>query len=672
MLSSPGRGAIDVMDTVTRPPRRLGSLDGLRALAVTAVVIYHIDDRILPGGFLGVDVFFVLSGYLITSLLVAENKRSGAIALRDFWKRRARRLWAAAWVVLALVALAGVWNLWGADRQALLPGEIFAAVAHIENYWVLGHGGYLSQFAAPSPVRHFWSLAVEEQFYLVWPLVMIGGLAAVRRFGRAAMWTLLGVLAVMSLTAGLVVSPEQAYLGTATRAIALIVGALLAWWWSSTPLAAPRHAGLRRAVAVWAGLGALVLLVGLFTLHPHDEVLARGGFLTVAVASAGLTGLAVIPGTVSAGLAAPALVWVGRRSYGIYLIHWPLIVAMGPGRATWLVALVVIPTTLVGAAALHSLVEAPLIERRWKPSLQYLGFGVLALVICGSLLVAIPTTTPTREVADSLQRVEDPSAAGSIESTGGSSGSSTTTTICVPTVVAGATQELPSVTDGFDPGTVQELDDPSAEGCDDQIDVLVVGDSTGRGFSNGLAGLGDPGVRVWDRTELGCSLGGEECPEWRQDWAAAVNDIRPDLVVLYANPVMDIKGVDDADFDTEDGAIQRTLALEEAANVLTAKGAALMFIAPPAPRAPEGLFFCDGRRNGTPCDPDVVDDWITTVEDVSESRGAVVLDVAGFLDELGDTETTRPDGMHFGSASLQELAVWARPILNLAILAQAG
>ncbi|MEZ5270327.1 MAG: acyltransferase [Microthrixaceae bacterium] len=236
------------MDTVTRPPRRLGSLDGLRALAVTAVVIYHIDDRILPGGFLGVDVFFVLSGYLITSLLVAENKRSGAIALRDFWKRRARRLWAAAWVVLALVALAGVWNLWGADRQAQLPGEIFAAVAHIENYWVLGHGGYLSQFAAPSPVRHFWSLAVEEQFYLVWPLVMIGGLAAVRRFGRAAMWTLLGVLAVMSLTAGLVVSPEQAYLGTATRAIALIVGALLAWWWSSTCW---RHPGMRGCAVRW-------------------------------------------------------------------------------------------------------------------------------------------------------------------------------------------------------------------------------------------------------------------------------------------------------------------------------------------------------------------------------------------------------------------------------------
>ena len=222
------------MQVVRRTPRRLGALDGVRALAVTAVVVYHIDDSVLPGGFLGVDVFFVLSGYLITSLLVSEHRRTGGIGLRDFWKRRARRLWAAAWVVLALVALAGLWDLWGADRQALLPGEIFAAVAHIENYWMLGQGGYLQQFAAPSPVRHFWSLAVEEQFYLVWPLVMIGGLGLVARFGRRAMWGLLLVLGAASITVGLLVSPERAYLGTATRAISLVVGALLAWWWSST------------------------------------------------------------------------------------------------------------------------------------------------------------------------------------------------------------------------------------------------------------------------------------------------------------------------------------------------------------------------------------------------------------------------------------------------------
>ncbi|MFV0318241.1 MAG: acyltransferase family protein [Microthrixaceae bacterium] len=657
---------------MTRPPRRLGSLDGLRAIAVAAVVVYHIDDRVLPGGFLGVDVFFVLSGYLITTLLVSEHRRSGGIALREFWKRRARRLWAAAWVVLAAVGLLGLWNVWGADRQALLAGDIFAAVAHIENYWLLGHGGYLGQYAAPSPVRHFWSLAVEEQFYLVWPLVMIGGLLAVRRFGRTAMWILLGGLGAISLTVGLLVTPERAYLGTVPRAIALIVGAALAWWWSSTPLAAPRCGPLRRAVAVWAGLGTVVLVVGLFTLSPNDAVLARGGFLTVAVASAGVTGLAVIPGPTARWLAAPMLVWIGRRSYGIYLIHWPLIVAMGPGRPSWLVALVVIPMTIAIAAALHALVEVPLIERRWKPSMLYLGTASLAFVICLSLLVALPQTTPTQEVADSLERVADPGVAPNGTSGSGSGRSTTTTTICIPTVVAGAVQERSGVTSGFDPDTVTELDDPSTEACAEQIDVLVVGDSTGRGFSNGLVGLGDPNLRVWDRTELGCSLGGEECADWRTTWAAAVAEVDPDLVVLYANPVIDLKGVDDADFESDAGEIQRTLALVEASEVLTDSGAALLLVTPPAPRAPEGLFFCDGRRSGTGCDPDVVEAWGETVDKVAEETGASVLDVAGFLESIGDSKATRPDGMHFAGGSLHELATWARPVLALAIVAKAN
>ncbi len=548
---------MDYTQAVTRPPRRLGALDGLRALAVAAVVTYHLDDRILPGGFLGVDVFFVLSGYLITSLLVAEHRRSGGIGLRDFWKRRARRLWAAAWVVLSLVAVAGLWDVWGADRQALLPGEIFAAVAHIENYWVLGHGGYLQQFAAPSPVRHFWSLAVEEQFYLVWPLVMIGGLAAVVRFGRSAMWTLLVVLGTASFTVGLVVSPERAYLGTATRAIALVVGALLAWWWSATPLAAPRNASLRRVVAVWASVGALVLVVGAFTLHPHDELMARGGFLTIAVASAGVVGLSVIPGRAATVLGIAPLVWIGRRSYGIYLLHWPLIVAMGPGRPTWLVALVVVPTTLLGAAALHQLVEVPLLDRRWRPTVQVAGTSLLALAIVGSLWVARPTSTPTGDVASGLEQLDDPGGAGAIsDPDAGDSppGSTTTTTVCVPAAVTGGVTDDTSAPDGFDPDTVNDIADPSAAACDEQIDVLVVGDSTGRGFSNGLASLSDPGLRVWDRTILGCSLGSEDCGHWRDEWTGPVNQIRPDVVVLYINPVMDLKDVDDADFDSPEGA----------------------------------------------------------------------------------------------------------------------
>lgn len=661
---------------VRRAPRRLGALDGLRALAVTAVVIYHIDDSILPGGFLGVDVFFVLSGYLITSLLVTEHRRSGGIALRDFWKRRARRLWAAAWVVLALVALAGLWNLWGADRQAVLPGEIFAAVAHIENYWVLGHGGYLEQFAAPSPVRHFWSLAVEEQFYLVWPMVMIGGLALVARFGRRAMWTMLIALGVASVTVGLFVSAERAYLGTATRAIALVVGALLAWWWSSTPLAAPENRALRRTVAVWAAIGAAVLVVGLFVAHPHDAVMARGGFLTIAIASAGVVGLSVIPGTVAAGLSFAPLVWIGQRSYGIYLLHWPLIVAMGPGRPAWQVALVVVPTTIVGAMALHALVEQPLIVRRWRPAALLSGTAVLALLIVGSLWMARPESTPTSDVASGLEAVEDPMAAGVISAIEDDSdgedppGSTTTTTICIPTVVAGAvTPDSPSA-GAFDPGTVADLVDPAAGGCDDQIDVLVVGDSTGRGFSNGFAALADPGIRLWDRTILGCSLGSEDCGDWRDEWSGPIQEIRPDVVVAYLNPVLDLKGVDDADFMSAEGEAQREAVLNEAADLLSSTGAALVFVSPPTPRAPNGLFFCDGDSTDTQCDPEVIDAWAESVEEIAQERDAVVLDVPGFLDDLGDNSETRPDGMHFAAPSLRVLAEWARPALSLAILNQ--
>jgi len=662
---------------VIRRPRRLGALDGLRAIAVAAVVTYHLDDHLLPGGFLGVDVFFVLSGYLITTLLVAEHERSGFIGLREFWLRRARRLWAAAWVVLALIALAGLWNVWGADRQALLPGDIFAAVAHIENYWLLGHGGYLQQFAAPSPVRHFWSLAVEEQFYFVWPLVMIGGLALVTRHGRRAMWGVLSALAVTSMVVGLTVSPERAYLGTATRMIALIVGAALAWWWSSTPMAAPRVPALRRVVSVWAGLGAVLLVVGAFTLEPNDEILGRGGFLLVAVASAGVVGQTVVPGRLSAFLAAEPLVWVGRRSYGIYLLHWPLIVALGPGRPTWLVALVVVPVTLVAAAGLHQLVETPLIERRWSPRVLAVGSASLLVVVTGALLLARPSTTPTQDVASGLDELADPAGAAVIASTDDDpppssvpEASTTTTTACVPTIAPGSLTPGVEPAEGFDPTTVEQLADPGATGCQEQLDVLVVGDSTGRGYSNGLASLQDPDLRIWDRTILGCSLGSEDCGDWHDEWSGPVEQIRPEVVVLYFNPVTDLKNVDDADFLSDEGAAQREAVLNEAADLLSSTGAALVFVSPPDPRPPEGLFFCDGRSSGTQCDPEIVEAWTETVEKVAGARNAPVLDVPGFLDEIGDDSETRPDGMHFAAPSLEKLAEWSRPALSLAVLNQ--
>ena len=181
-MSAPGSISSPEAPRVVRHHRR-PALDGVRAVAVAAVVAYHLDA--LQGGFVGVDVFFVMSGYLITTLLMRERSHTGAISLRAFWGRRIRRLWPLAWAVLLAVAAAGLVGVWDADQQRRLPGQTAASLLNVANWWQLTHGGYTELFVAPSPLRHFWSLAVEEQFYLAWPLLMAGLLVLAARRGRA-------------------------------------------------------------------------------------------------------------------------------------------------------------------------------------------------------------------------------------------------------------------------------------------------------------------------------------------------------------------------------------------------------------------------------------------------------------------------------------------------------
>ena len=655
-----------------RATARIPALDGLRALSVAAIVIYHVDDRLLPGGFVAVDLFFALSGYLVTTLLLKEREKTGAIGLRDFWKRRARRLWAAAWLVLAGIAVAGVFKVWTADTQSTLAGDIFGAVAHIANYWQLAQGGYLEQFAEPSPVRHFWTLAVEEQFYFVWPLVIAGGMTLVATRGRKAMWGILIGLAAASVTIGQFVSPERAYLGTGTRAIALIVGAVLAFAWSNTPLAAPRNKVIRRAAGVWAGVSTVGLAIAAFTLHPYDEVLRRGGFLLVALAGTGVIAQSLIPGRVQYWLSAAPLEWVGKRSYGIYLLHWPLIVAVGPGRPAWQVFLIVVPLMTLGAEALHRGIEIPSIQGRWSPRFMARATMSLATVTVLALFVAYPDTTAQEQVEADLVAVSDPTVdptEGNVEAPG-SPVTSTTTTTCVPAAAAQSQTNLTSADGLFDPSTVIDLADPGVATCGTQIDLLVVGDSTGRGFSNGLASLEDPNLRVWDRTNLGCSLGDEDCPDWRADWPTEVQAIDPEVVLLYFNPVDDLKGVDDADFLSLDGLEQKEVALTEAAELLSAQGAALVFVAVPTPRGPEGYFYCDGHSTDSRCDPAWVDAWNATVEKVAAEYEAPVLNVSGYVNDLPDDKAARPDGVHFAGDALVNVATWSRPIFDQAVYAK--
>ncbi len=313
------------------------ALDGMRGLAVLAVLLYHAGVSWLPGGLLGVDAFFVLSGFLITGLLLAESGRSGRIDLRSFWLRRARRLLPALLLLLTLVSVQ-VAITGSPAEQSRYPQDAVSALGYVANWrFAFSHQGYFDA-NSPSPLLHLWSLGVEEQFYLLWPLLLVGLIWLARRAGRtpAAAARLVGSvslglalastgwMAALALGA-LRATTDRLYYGTDTRAAALLVGAALAAW----------MAGRRESAEAQrpARLGSLVGLAGLAGLlaiwastSGQASWLYRGGFLLVALSVvAVLAAVSAAPaGRLARALALAPLAWVGRISYGLYLFHWPL------------------------------------------------------------------------------------------------------------------------------------------------------------------------------------------------------------------------------------------------------------------------------------------------------------------------------------------------------------
>ena len=345
-------------------------LDGVRAIAVTAVLLFHANPDWLPGGFLGVDVFFALSGFLITSLLLAELDATRAVRFGRFYQRRARRLLPALVVVLIATSLLAMTV--AQDAAQRVKEDVVASAFYVTNWWYVVHGtSYFEATGRPPLLQHLWSLAVEEQFYLIWPLLMYGlwRLGKVRgvRVGAA-----LGAIASTALMAWYAVrtgmpaatDTSRVYFGTDTHAMTLLVGAVLATLWRP-PTLIGITAG-RRRLSAGVGVASFVALLAVFWfVGPMTTALYRGGFLVVGLISAGLVAGAAVTGTVfSRCLATQPLRWIGERSYGIYLWHWPIFMVLRPGvdldADGWPVQVLRFALTLAAAELCYRFVEMPI------------------------------------------------------------------------------------------------------------------------------------------------------------------------------------------------------------------------------------------------------------------------------------------------------------------------
>ena len=343
------------------------AIDGLRALAVAGVFVYHADASWLPGGFFGVDVFFVISGYLITSLLLAESATSGTVALLRFWAGRARRLLPALFTLLAVCMLVGL----TVERGHLveLRGDSLSSIFYVANWrFVFEHESYFAQFGRPPLLRHLWSLAVEEQFYLVWPPLF---LLALRLRRSAVIPILVGVAAIGStVLMWALYTPSgdasRVFYGTDTRAAPILVGVLLAFLWKPSALPDVRNRVRARLLLEGAGvLGLAGVLYAFIALHDYDQATYRGGFLMVSICSAVLLAAIVHPRCSLRRLFSLRVPrWIGERSYGIYLWHWPVLAFTRPGVdvhiARGLLALIQAVITVAIAELSYRFIEQPI------------------------------------------------------------------------------------------------------------------------------------------------------------------------------------------------------------------------------------------------------------------------------------------------------------------------
>jgi len=379
------------------------ALDGIRAVAVIAVLLFHAGVSWMPGGTLGVDVFFVLSGFLITALLVSERDRSGTIGLGAFYLRRARRLLPAVGLVLLFVVL--TWGLLLAAKTPSLRGDALATMGYVANWHFAFSGqGYFASFHAPSPLLHTWSLAVEEQFYLLWPLAVSWLLArghSVVRWATALVALAFATTLIQQLAG---VWTDRLYYGTDTRAMPLLLGAALGAWFVRRPAGASLTTGQRIGVQVAGFAAAAVVGWAFCAVSGQSTALYRGGFVLLAgCVVVVIAAVSLVPtGGLGRLLSVPPLRYLGVISYGIYLWHWPLFLLLTHQRTGLseggLLALRLAVTLAVSMISYH-LVELPVRQRRLRLPRPRVTAPIAVAALVGVLVAATPPAPAPPPVA---------------------------------------------------------------------------------------------------------------------------------------------------------------------------------------------------------------------------------------------------------------------------------
>jgi len=542
-------------------------LDGIRAFAVFGVMAYHGGISWLQGGYLGVNAFFVLSGFLITSLLIAEMGETRRLSLGAFWGRRARRLLPALLAMLGFVAAYSAF-LVGHRPPRGLRLDALSTLFYVANWhFIMSGTGYFSHAATPSPVLQTWSLAIEEQFYLVWPLVVIGVLAASRRFWRRrdpsglSSWLdtplVLAGLGVVALLGAMASATEMAllfhpgaattrvYFGTDTRAQGLLLGAALAiglaMWWRSEALRSGSGEIAKRAGSVGArralNLGSLVA-VGILAwawsrLLGTSPFAYRGGFFLCAICVLTIISAVVLDPACLVGrvLGLRPIRYLGRISYGIYIWHWPLFLTLSAARTGLvgcpLFAIRVAATLIVSAASYH-LLEQPIRRgpflKGWR---SWLATPAAVVGMAAALIAATPVTAAFAQGApkgDDAFGAKPPTCA----------------------VAKAKCTAAPKVTQG------EKLKALVAAVDQEPVRVLLVGDSTALTLGVGMSDeVQDDGIVLWDKGILGCGLvdgpkviekgqvfaSAPQCagrPGVASRWAHEVQVFHPDVSVLLA------------------------------------------------------------------------------------------------------------------------------------------